>query len=480
MTRLEPRPHWTTVYREISEHRLAEFLSQGYKQRHFFPHRFYFLPKCGPDGFKLAKRMCGVTNPDKSWQINLYAASPAIDEFPAELFFDSELMWHQQQFGKMGQIATADLVIKGNRLYGTNYISDAVQRIARRREFKTKIENRFKGWHRLLLNSIMSFALDKGLDSVCSPTAEFILRQIPPSRTVGRDLFQRIYDDTVHEHFRVTKQDAWWRIDVGENRDRVILPEKKTEIVPHHKTICLCHDIERGQGHMGLDSALASQADQEGPRYLRDMLAIEKQMNVKATYHILGSFFAEVREPIENDGHCIAFHSYDHQSDPFWPLSKVETEMSRLLRCSDLKPSYRDQLEKVRDVDYRIKGYRPPRSKITREISDRRLCFHNFEWLASSAHSLGATSPQMEHRLVKIPILFDDFPMYKNRVPYEIWEQQAIAHITENDFVAFSLHDCYAPRWLPHYQELLEKINGLGTLKTLNEVASEVIFRSAQ
>ena len=470
------------VYREISEHRLAEFLSKGYKQRHFFPHRLYFLPKCGPDGFKLATRMCGVNDPDKTWEINLYAAGPVIDEFPADLFFDPELVWHQQQFGKTGQIATANVVVKGNCLYGTNYISDVVQRISRRKEFKTRIENRFKGWHRMLLNGVMNFARDKGLESVYSPSAEFTMQQIPPSRTVGRDLFQRIYDDNIHEHFRAAKQGSWWRIDVGANGDRIILPEKKTEIVPHRKTICLCHDIERGWGHTGSDANLASLAAENASEHLRDMLAIEKQMNVKATYHVLGCFLAEVRELIENDGHCIAFHSYDHQSDRFWLLWKIQTKIFRLLRPSardSLRRGDRDQLEKVRDVDYRIKGYRPSQSKITKEISDRRLCFHNFEWLASSAYSLGTTSPQMEHRLVKIPILFDDFSMYKNNMPYEAWEQQAMAKIQENDFVAFGLHDCYAPYWLPHYRGLLEKISRLGALKTLDEVAAEVILSSA-
>jgi len=484
MISVESAPQGSVLFREISQERLTEFLSRGYKQRHFFPHRIYFLPKCGPEGFKLAKRMCGVTDPDKSWQINLYGASPIIDEFPLDLFFDAELMWHQQQFGQKGQVGTADVVVKGDRLYGTNYLSDLVQRIARRREFKTKIENRFNGWHRLLLNSIMSFALDKGLKSVYSPRAEFILRQIPPWRLpVGKALFQRIYDDSLHEHFQVTKEDPWWRIDVGENRHRIILPEKKTESIPRRKTICLCHDIERGKGHTTYDPEMASAADKDGLRHLRDMIAIEKQMNVKATYHVLGCFFDDVRELIENEGHCIAFHSYNHRSDRLWPLWKMQGKISRLLRREKTNGSeggYRDQLEKVRQVDYRIKGYRPPQSKITWEVSDRRLCWHNFEWLASSALSLGISAPQMEHRLIKIPILFDDFALYKERMPYANWERQAIARIMENDFVAFSLHDCYAPYWLPYYQRLLEKIRDLGTLKTLDEVAAEVVFVSAQ
>jgi len=45
---------------EVTEKRAEEARSKGYPLRSFFPHQFYFLPKCGPDGLKLAQRMCGV------------------------------------------------------------------------------------------------------------------------------------------------------------------------------------------------------------------------------------------------------------------------------------------------------------------------------------------------------------------------------------------------------------------------------------
>lgn len=65
------------LYREIGPERGQEFLSAGYKQRHFFAHQFYYLPKCGPDGFQLAQRMCGEGRLDESWEIVLYAHFPS-------------------------------------------------------------------------------------------------------------------------------------------------------------------------------------------------------------------------------------------------------------------------------------------------------------------------------------------------------------------------------------------------------------------
>jgi hypothetical protein len=471
-----------TTYREISADRLGEFLRLGYKQRRFFPHRFYFLPKGGPDGLKMARRMCGVNDPNKLWEVVLYARPPFLDEFPRELFFDSELVWHQQQFGQAGQIATANLVVKGADVYGMNYLSDIVQRISRRKEFKTRIENRFKGWPSMLLNSIVIFAVEKRLKNIYSPSSELVLRHIPPSRGAGKELFERVYDAAVCEQFPAARKDGWWRIEVARAADKAVVPEKQTAPIAAQKRICLCHDVERGWGHRRADPELAKLAERTSPGYLDRMLAVERSMNVKATYHVVGGFFNEVREKIESDGHSIAFHSYDHQSPRFWPLAQARDKITRAIapqRASSLRRTA-DQLAAVRQLDYRIKGYRPAQSKLTREFSDRRLCFHNFEWLASSAYSLGIGAPKMENRIVKIPILFDDFGMYKRGMSYAEWERRALDLIGRNDFVAFSLHDCYAQYWLPPYGEFLKKVGALGAFATLDQVAGDAIFAGAE
>lgn len=102
---VEPTLPLVSLFREFGEERRHEFLAQGYNQKHpFFPHRVYHLPKAGPDQLKLARRMCGVRDPNKLWEVVVYATSPATDEFPEELFFDDDLIWHQQQFGNTGHV----------------------------------------------------------------------------------------------------------------------------------------------------------------------------------------------------------------------------------------------------------------------------------------------------------------------------------------------------------------------------------------
>ena len=223
----------------------------------------------------------------------------------------------------------------------------------------------------------------------------------------------------------------------------------------NEKTICLCHDTEKGWGHTDVDPDYAEFANRTAPKYLEEMLVIEKEMNVKVTYNVVACLMNEIRERIESEGHCIAFHSFDHD---------MNTE----------------QLDRCRQIDDRIRGYRTTRSVITPELSDENLRHHHIEWLGSSVKSFGFRTPRMENGIVKIPILFDDFEMYKEKTRYADWEQKAIEKIKENDFVAFGLHDCYAHYWLPHYRKFLKKIKGMGKFKTFNEVANEVIVSSPE
>jgi len=472
-----------SYYREISEERVEEFFQRGYKKRYFFPNTIYYLPKCGPDAFKLSHRMCGEGDPHKHWEVVLYAISPVIDEFPEELFFDDDIIWHQQQFGKIGHVAFAYIVVNEGNLYGLNYVSDLVQRISRRREYKTRVEKKFKGWAYMLLNSIMNFALENSIKLIYSPTADLAMEQTDPSRNVQRELFEMVYDRAVNKHFMVEKKEKWWVIDVAKNRDRIIIPEKKPEMIQVGKTICLCHDIERGLGHIDVDRNFADLANNTSPNNLEEILIIEKELNVKATYNALGCFFNEVRERIEKDGHCIAFHSYDHEIDNYRAYSEKYHKIFKLIlgiTTDTTHIKYDGQLAKCRKIDYRIKGYRTPHSKITPDLNDENLCYYNFEWLASSAYSLKTETPIMQNGVVKIPILFDDFEMYKSKMKYEEWEEKAIDIIKQYDFAAFCLHDCYAHYWLPYYREFLKKICGLGKLKTLNEVANEVILSSSK
>jgi len=59
-------------------------------------------------------------------------------------------------------------------------------------------------------------------------------------------------------------------------------------------------------------------------------------------------------------------------------------------------------------------------------------------------------------------------------------EGHDVAAIDAHEFVAFSLHDCYAEHWLPHYAELLAAVAARGRLRTLDEVAADVALAHAR
>ena len=467
-----------TCVRDADAGRLPDFLAAGFHGRHFFPHRVLQLPKAGVDGLKLASRMSGIDDPARLAQVVLFALPPATDEFPEALFFDDEVQWHQQHFGRPGQVASANLACDGDRIFWSAYVSDLVQRISRRREHKTRIENVFKGWHHLLLHALVNVAVDRGARVLCSPTAELAMRHTDPRRTVGPELFRRVYDETVTSHYRAEARDGWWQIDVAANRDRIVVLDKDVEIVPRTKTIAICHDVERGHGHRQTDPAHAVHADAGADAALEAMLAIERAAGVHATYSVVGVFLDEVRERIAAGGHALAFHSWDH------PVAATQTLRARVRdRLAGRPPAHAHdarQLGLCRDVDYRLKGYRPPQSRLTPGLADRNLSHHGFEWLASSAASLRRTTPVLENGIVKIPILFDDYAMFRDGEPFARWRERALAAIDAHEFVAFSLHDCYADHWLPHYEELLAAVRACGRLRTLDEVAADVALAHAR
>jgi hypothetical protein len=446
----------------ITPDRCDEFVRKGYRQRWFFPHTVRYLPKCGPDGFKIARWMCGEVSPDQLWELVIHAAPSLAGQFPSELFFDDDIVWHQQQFGRSGQIATANLVVRGAELYTMVHISDVVQRISRRRSLKTRVENRFKGWNHMLLNGILNFAAGMGMERIYVADSDWALRHTDPDRNVGPEIFRRVYDRNVDELFEVKSSPPWWSIDVSRNANRLVVPEPGEEDIADDKSICVCHDVEKGMGHVDSDPDFASRADAIAGENLERMLSIERRLGVKATYSVVGKLVPELRGRIEGDGHCLAFHSYDH----------------RIGSSNGIAPT-EDQLGRCRTVDYRLKGYRTPQSRITAELTDENLCFHNFEWLASSTHSLGFDKPRLQNRIAKIPIHFDDFPMYRDGQAYDAWEAEAIATIENNQFVAFGLHDCYGEFWLPRYAEFLEKVRRMGKLVTMNQVADEVFLKNA-
>lgn len=509
--------NYMKILRIFNEDRKEEFSNKGYKERYFFPHEIYHIPRCGMDGLRFANRMWDINTPNSLWEIILYARGNAINEFPNELFFDNDVMWHQEHLGKPGQIASVNLIVNGESLYTIEHVSDLVQRIYLRKEYRTRVNSYFRHWHHLLLNSILNFAVENNLKYIYSPTADLLVEKHYPK--VDRRLFDRIYDRDVKMHFEVDQKDGMWIIDVNRNRHKLIIPEKKEKKMhDDKKTICLFHDLERGLGHVGIDPVLAELAENNAATTLEKMLNIEKELDVKATYNVVGSFLDEVRALIEQDGHCIAFHSHNHQVSRqpatnymgeaailtpisaigykvtrcvneirkklslapigYQPIAKIYRNAINKARKQLSLPPIINQLAECRSVDYRIKGYRHYQPQITSEVSDNDLCYYNFEWVAIDEKTPGA-KPTLQNRVVKIPVFCDDYEMYQHNIPYETWENKVIERIKQSDFVALGLHDCYANYWLSHYSNFLEKISALGQLRTFDEVAYQVFWANA-
>lgn len=464
-------------FRRISRERTPEFVQKGVPARHVFSHRVYYLPKCGPDGLKIAARIFGSCRPDQCWEVVLYAEAEALAGLPAEIFFDPDLVWHQQQFGRPGQIATANLVVRGGVLHSAVHLADVVQRIARRRELKTQVENRFRGWVPMLVNAVVQFARERGLRTLRFATADLALRHTDRARDPKREMFERIYDRRLREVLAVERRGDWWETDLDSAARRTVVPEPGSEAAPGGEAICVCHDIERGLGHAGIDAERARHGETAGPRHLAEMLAIEARLGVRATYNVVGCLLDEVRPRIERGGHALGFHSFDHRLAGRGPGFGIAARLRRWLAGAPVEGR---QLERCRDVDYRLRGYRPPQSRLTPELSDERLCEFNFEWLASSSWSLGGRRrPELAGRLVRLPILFDDYELYRRSLSWEQWQARALAAAERESFLAFSLHDCYGDLWLPGYERLLEALLQRRSLRTLDEVANDRILAAA-
>lgn len=448
-------------YREATAAHCGSFLQAGFRQRHFFPHRVHVVPKGGPDGFKLAVRMVGAQDPARMLEFLLYALPPLDTGFPAALYFDDDVQWHQQQFGLPGQVACANVLREegGRALRCYLMISDLVQRISRAPAHRTQVDNRFKGWARLLLNAILAHAQENGIETVYVAKSELVLRHTDPKRNPQAPLYQRIYDDPACE-LGAEAEGEWWRLRVDRLGGRIATLERAVAADRWPKTVCLLHDTERGLGHRSADPAFAVRADAEAPAALARMLAVEASAGVRATYSVVGQLLQEVRPAIEAGGHAIAFHSFDH-----------------LLPGEPGAPSGADggeQLAACRRVDYRIKGYRPPQSKILPGLSDAGLAYQNFEWLASSQFSLSAADPAMVNGIVKIPVHVDDFPLYRHGVSADEWEREVLDLVERRDFAVIGLHDCYAHLWLDGLEGLLRQLKSRAQLITLDEVAARV------
>ena len=440
--------HW-----EIGEDRAEEFRRLGLPRRNFFPHQVRYLPVQGVDGYRIAKRMYGLDDPGAHFAVVLHAVGPALRRIPAELFVCRDVTWHQRHYGLPGHTAVAGLVLHGERLYTTVRISDIVQRISRRREHKTAVEHLLHGWDDMLLNGIVHFAGERGCREIVLPSADLALVHTARNRTPQRPLFDRIYDRHV-QRFAPRREGETWIIDVATAQAGLVRPTEAATELDLTDTICIEHDIEGGLGHLEVDPAFAEIASRNAAPHLAAMLEAESRAGVRTTYHVVGTMLDDVRRDIEGAGHGLGFHSYDHRDEP-------------------------DQLVRCRRLDYRLRGYRAPRSRITDELTDPLLAWHNFEWFSSSVRSLGLKSPLLRSGIAVLPIATDDFPLYRRSMPYAEWRDDLFTRMGRQPWFAFGLHDCYAGFWLAEYDDLLRRCADRGTLRTFGDVVDAMVLAAA-
>ena len=153
-------PMGRSAFRQIGAERADEWVAKGHRRRHFFAHRLFQLPKCGPDGYKLAQAMCG----DRGARPPLAAARlrgpRAGGPVPARALLRRRRALAPAALRPAGP--GGERVARGaspTLIHTMVHQSDLVQRIGRVREHKTQIENRFRGWPWMLVNGVLAFAL---------------------------------------------------------------------------------------------------------------------------------------------------------------------------------------------------------------------------------------------------------------------------------------------------------------------------------
>ena len=332
------------------------------------------LPKGGPTASSWPDGCAATTlAPTSCWELVLYALPPALDEFPSELFFDDDIVWHQQHFGLPGHVATASLVERGGDLVRaersspTSSSASAGAAISRRGSRTASRAGR--GCSCTPRSTSPSTGVPPG---AASPRAELALAAHRPGRVSQRPLFDRVYDRSVGPPFEAVRDGHWWVLDVAAQRRRCsCAPTVGTLALSDEPQVCVCHDIERGWGHLDEDPAFAAPADVE-PRATRSTRMLEVEAERRRAGDVLHPRVPRAGAR-RRGARPAATASASTRSTTPAPASRAPTTSSA----------------RAATVDYRIKGYRPAQSRLTAELTDDNLAFHNFEWLASSRYSLG-------------------------------------------------------------------------------------------
>ena len=432
----------------------GNFAQIGLARKQACAHEVAVIPKRYPDSilhlFQHNVPM-SIVNAGDFKQLNLYATD--ISKYPQALFTDPKINWHGQQCSRLGLIAAAGLFLPNHdTAIVTALQSDLCQQLYRhptlKIDCKTQVDTRYGMWYRLLLNALVDFCVDSNIDFLYIPTSKTVLKRMLIS--VSPDLFTRIYDDPslwLRCSPRTLYESEYWEIPVSSNLQRFVPLELIS--APRRKEIqgvCIFHDIESN-----IDTSVST-ADCD--IWLRTMLDIESRMGISLTYSVLGVLLPQLRPLLnKHNVHSLALHSYDH-------------------RISSL-----NQLTQIRNIDHKIRGYRPPQSKITTELTHWNLSYRNFEWLLSSSGSLGTIGPTLDNYIVKIPVHMDDYSLHVGECSIDEWITRFQSLLdSEIPLVTVGLHDCYAGHWLPHYPNLLRTAIAKRTLWNCDDIAGAVYY----
>lgn len=429
------------------------FSGKPFARREIFNHRILAIPKPYPDA-QLLLELRGTPRPvverGTFYQLNLYSTD--LYGLPDELFEDREINWHHQQFGLKGLVGAAGLWVQGDTATVTTLQSDLCQQLFRHDNFrgcKTQVETHFRYWYAFLFNAVLDFSRHLGLSAVRSPTGQQIVSNT--KKQIAPDLFLRIYNHPPSQYFCQTVYfhgAEYWEISIERNADRIVAlrPAQATAPVDPRPHVCIFHDIEEN-----IDTTISPT---ECADNFKQMLEVEKDMGIPATYCVVGKFLNRKREEItaSNARHAIGFHSYNHN-------------------LADLT-----QLKQCRDADLRIRGYRPPKSKITPELSDCNLSLMNFEWLANSSSDANV---RLEHGIAKIPIHIDDYQLFTGRWDCRQWEAELFERANGKHLFGLGLHDCYAGKWLDHYPDILDRLGSFGVFASADEICDQTYVQAA-
>lgn len=491
-------------YHQVTAERKPEFIERGYKGRYFFPHRCYYLPRALAEQHRIARRIWGLSDPEQLYCVLMYAERDAICEFPEELFFDREVMIHRDPHGMPGLVALALLYIDGDTLCCDEHQSDLVQRAGQRPEHRNKISRRFGGWHQMLLNSVLNFAVQMGLKRVRVPTARRVLSHYI-TRHVVPDLFERLYDRDTQMRFDAQRVGDLWEIDVEANRGRLVAMSTQQEpTATPARAACLLHDVEGAGEQIG------------------ELLEAERALGVSGTYilppRLAGRWMLAIERGGESraapgassGGHAVAFHSRAVGRYRF-PRRAVEDEpavlrgvtqamrridyvarqrlgihpgevpsaskainaaLNRLRRATG-QPAVVDTLQACRDNETYVHGYRQTPHDHAAGITDDRLRDHHFSWLIDEALPSDAGVTE-SGRLLRVPVTHPWPATVTDPASFAAWAQQITADAnapTDPPLLCIDLPARQIRNWLPGYREFIHALRGSAQLLSVEALA---------